>query len=396
MKNAQIIELVNEYNIDLVKHRRSLHELAELSSLEFKTSAYLKKEIEKLGLPIFEVEGTGFYAVLDTKRPGKTVGIRCDIDALPLLEPEYNLISKRQTISNTAGVMHACGHDGHMATVLVAAKVLVSLSDQLCGKVVFIFEEGEEIGSGIHQMVTALEKLDIDAIYGTHLAAFMDSGLISFDAGAVMSGASLFEFDVIGKGGHGSRPDLAVNPVNALANIIVSLNTAWNNQIDVTQMATLGITKLHASDALNVFSDVATCGGSIRFLNNEVGRQALEVLKNVVVKSAAVHNCEVSFKDNTSIVNYPVINDASLSEFAHKHVGSLYGDRVVSDVKWYASESFCHYAQLAPTLFAFVGIKNAELGSGADHHNQYFDIDEAALKPSLGSTLKFVIEFLNN
>ncbi len=396
MTNEKLLEIITSLEVEMIEHRRYLHEHPELSSEEFETSQYLQKYMQALGLEINLVEGTGFYAVLDTKKPGKTVGIRTDIDALPIQENDNNLVQKRQVKSLVDGKMHACGHDGHMAVVLAAAKALVNNQRDLSGKVVFIFEEAEEIGGGIHQMIEALEPLNIDAIYGTHLASFMDTGDICLDAGPRMAGSVLFEFDVIGKGGHGSRPDLSVNPIVALAHIITALNSAWNNQLDVSKTVTLGITTVHSGSAVNVFDDSAYCGGSFRFFDEVEGAKSLELLKKVAHLTAEIHNCQVFFRDSTRLGPRPVINDDNLSSLAIAGVSSLFPNKVVNGIDWYASESFYHYSKLCPTLFAFVGIKNNELGSGAEHHNQYFDMDEAALKYSLGASLKFIYDYLNN
>lgn len=394
MKNQELLNMIAEVEDYMIELRRHLHRNPELSSMEFETSKYLQAIMEDLKIPVTKVEKTGFYAVLDSGKPGKTLGIRTDIDALPIIEHADNLKGKRSVISKNDGVMHACGHDGHMAVVISAAKILSQLKNEFTGKLVFIFEEAEETGGGIHNMIKALSAFKFDAIYGTHLASFMETGTICLDPGPRMAGSVLFEFDVIGKGGHGSRPDLSINPIIAMSHIITALNSAWNNQLDVSKTVTLGITSVHAGSAVNVFADSAYCGGSLRFFDVDEGKKALALLERVCKLTAAVHNCQVVFRDSTRLGPAPVINDNDLSALAIAGVSSLYQDKVVSGVDWYASESFYHYSDLCPTLFAFVGIKNDEFGSGAEHHNQYFDMDEAALKYALGASLKFALDFL--
>ncbi|MDR0687692.1 MAG: M20/M25/M40 family metallo-hydrolase, partial [Prevotellaceae bacterium] len=156
--------------------RGYLHERPELSGQEYETAKFIRNEIAALGLPVTSVPGTGFYAVLDTRRPGKTVGLRADIDALPIQEHPQNLKQDKKWVSRNAGVSHACGHDGHIAILLGTVKILTELKDQLCGRVVFIFEEGEETNSGIRAMVEALRPLKIDAIYGNHLKSNLETG----------------------------------------------------------------------------------------------------------------------------------------------------------------------------------------------------------------------------
>ena len=161
-----IDELENSFDF-LVKTRRFFHTHPELSGKEIKTSEFLKDQMKSLGLEIKEVKGTGFYAVLDTKKPGKTLGIRSDIDGLPIEENKCNMTCEKVSVSENKGIMHACGHDGHMAMLLNSAKILTKYKEDLRGKIIFIFEEGEELGTGIRPMIEELKKLKIDGIYET-------------------------------------------------------------------------------------------------------------------------------------------------------------------------------------------------------------------------------------
>lgn len=158
ISNEVILNNIADIKSYLINTRRYLHENPELSGEEYQTSKFLKGEVKKLNLPIKEVDGTGFYAILDTGKAGKTLGLRTDIDALPIVEKESNQKVKRVCTSKVAGKFHACGHDGHMATLLGAMKVLVAHKDNLKGKIIFIFEEGEETGVGIDKMLAALKK----------------------------------------------------------------------------------------------------------------------------------------------------------------------------------------------------------------------------------------------
>lgn len=394
--NNKLKQLVLKQEQYMINTRRYFHENPEVSSKEFETSEYLKRKMKSLNMEIKAVEGTGFYAILDTGRPGKTIGLRTDIDALPMQEHENNLKQAKKCVSKRDGAMHACGHDGHMAVVLAAAKILSDLKEQLNGKIIFIFEEGEEIGAGIDAMIHALRDYHIDAIYGTHLAAFMDTGDVCVDAGPVMAGSVLLEFDVFGRGGHGSRPDLAINPIFGVANILTGLASAWANQVDVSKTVTLGIANVHAGTAWNIIPDSAYVAGSLRYFDVEEGKRAFEIFKNVTHKTADAHNCTVSFRDSTKVATVPVINDKELAALAQEEIKSIYPQKLKHDVVWYASESFSKYSELAPTLFAFVGIRNKQYGSGADHHNEHFDMDEDALHYSLMYTLKFMLKVLND
>lgn len=393
--NEFIKNKAKELESETISTRAYLHENPEVSAKEYETSKFLKDEVKKSGLLVEEVpRSTGFTALLDTGKPGRIVGIRTDIDALPIEEDPMNLAGPKKYFSKNSGAMHACGHDGHMSIVLSTIKILKEMEKKLSGKIYFIFEEGEEIGSGIEAMVQHLENKGIDAIYGNHLASFMDSGTVGVDAGPRMAGAILVDFAVQGKSGHGSRPDLSINPVFAAANILTGLTNAWVNQIDVTKTVTLGLTQIHGGTASNVIPDKVDIGGSLRFYDVEEGKKALDIAKNIIKVTAKAHNCTVEFSERFKISGMPVINDWELAELAQKGNEEIMPGSVVHDVKWFASESFNQYAKISPTLFAFIGIRNEEYGSGAEHHNDKFDIDENALINGVLATTKFAVDFL--
>ncbi|UUX33788.1 M20 metallopeptidase family protein [Fundicoccus culcitae] len=400
--NETILALLDQYNEEAIEVRHYLHRHPELSSKEFETSKYLKAFMTNLGYEIEAVEpdeisaGTGFTATLDTGRPGKTIGLRADIDALPVQETERNLANERIVRSENDGVMHACGHDGHMTTLLYAAKILKQLEDKLSGKVIFIFEEAEETNDGLPAMLRHLEGRGIDAIYGNHLAAFLESGKVSADPGPVMAAAAVINFEVVGKGGHGSRPDLAVNPLFAGVDILNSINIAWNNQINVEETVTLGLTQFHVGELHNVFADRAKIGGTLRYFNVEEGTKAYNTLMKVANGVAAVHNCTIVEAPSAGPATIPVINDEALAAQVKSGVEELFPGHLAENVKWYASESFSHFSKIAPSVFSFIGTKNEELGSGAEHHNEYFDIDDASLRYGIGTMVKFTVDNLAN
>ncbi|MDR3339078.1 MAG: amidohydrolase, partial [Candidatus Symbiothrix sp.] len=397
IKKEAILEKVKATDSYVREIRGYLHEHPEVSSKEFETAKFIQAEIVQLGLPVTLVPGTGFYAVLDTHKPGKTVGLRTDIDALPIPENPLNLKQEKKWISQNKGVSHACGHDGHIAILLGAAKILTEFSDRLTGKIVFIFEEGEETGSGIDAMVEALRPLHLDAVYGNHLKSNIPTGKLFIREGAIMAGTGTVSFDVIGRGGHASRPDLSINPVFAAANILTGISIAWNNQRDITKTLTLGITQIQGGEVYNVIPNSAYVGGTIRFFDKAEAEKGFDILRKVSENIAQAHNCTIKLHDNMGILLNPVLNDAALTQFTGEAVKEIYPDKVVSDDQyiWYAAESFSKYSHLAPSVFLFAGIQNEALGSGAEHHNDQFDIDEEALQYAVGAMVQFANKFLN-
>lgn len=399
MKN-KILNLINGYEAEARKMRHCLHEHPEVSTKEVQTSQFLKEKAMSLGLEIEAVPkigrsaGNGFIATLDTGKPGKTIGLRTDIDALPVTENVYNLAQLRKVISKNEGAMHACGHDGHMTILLYTMKILADLKDELTGKIIFIFEEGEEISAGIGEMVNLLKTKEIDAIYGNHLASFLDTGQIAIDPGPIMAAISRIDFKVIGRGGHGSRPDLSINPLYAGVDILNSISVAWNNQINVEKTVTLGLTEFHVGTAYNVFADEARIGGSLRYFDEVEGQRATKLLYKVAERVAEAHNCQIEITEDAGELAIPVNNDEVLAHLAQKSVDKIFPTSRVEGITWYASESFSRYGEVAPYVFAFIGTRNEELGSGAEHHNEYFDMDDDSLQYGMGTMVQFTIDFL--
>lgn len=396
-KNISIDELkslINE-SLDYSKEIKNyLHENPELSSKEFETRKFLIDECEKIGLEIQEVnDSTGFVVILDTKKDGKILGLRTDIDALPILENDKNLKRKKEVVSKNSGVMHACGHDFHMALALTSAKILSQIKEKLDGKFYFIFEEGEETGAGIDAMVDHLKNVKFDAIYGNHVDTEIETGKIAISKGKVYAGCAGVDFDVIGKGGHGSRPDLLTSPINALVAIINNLNQTWATNIDPNEIVTLGIGSINAGFASNVIPDKVNLKATLRFFEDKVGENALEKLKVVAEKTANLYDCKIKFNDYTRVVAYPVSNDEKLAEFAIDSLEEILPNSLVYEDVSYGSESFYGYGKICPIVFAKIGIKNEEKGYGAGAHTENFDVDNDGLYYGLSSALNFLINF---
>lgn len=395
--------LIEKANIDsilenMTKLRHHLHEHPELSNEEYETSKLLKEYCQELDLEIRETENTGFIAILDTGKSGKTVGLRADMDALPVDENENNLAQKKAFVSNTPNVMHACGHDGHMSIQVGAMQILSEIKDELTGKIVFIFEEAEENNSGIHIMMDFLKSqndLVFDAIYGSHVASFIDTGKIMVSPGPVMAAQRAFSFKVKGKGGHGSRPDQAINPIFVGSQILNAWTNAWANQVDVTKTVTLGVAEFHAGDTFNVIPGEATITGTSRYFDKAAGEEAFEILKDVATATAKAHKAEVEIDEKPKRFLQVVENDEQVTAIAREAIEELFDDAAISEPTWFASETFGYYQELAPICFTFVGIRNEALGSGAGHHNDQFDFDDAALEYGIKAMANFAVNYLN-
>lgn len=394
--NETIKQKAYELSDYMVEKRRYFHVHAEETANEFETSKYLKAEVTRLGLSVVDVpDSTGFIAIFDTGKPGKTLVLRTDIDALLMTEDPENLKGPRECVSENPNAFHGCGHDAHMAMQLGNIRLLTSLKDQLKGKILFCFEEGEERGTGILQMMKALEDFPIDAVYGTHVTSFMPTGTVCVDPGPRMAGAGGLDFSVVGRGGHGSRPDLSINPIFAVAQIINSYPTAWVNQLDVTKTVTLAVTKISGGTTGNIIPDEVSVLGTLRFFDMEEGAKAHGIVTRFTNAIAEINNCTIKYGPQHKVKGGPVINDPSLSAIAQQGIKEIMPEALVHGYEWYASESFRVYGDKYPALFAFVGIGNKDVGSGAEHHNAKFDVDEASLKFGVIAASKFAFEFLN-
>ena len=396
--DKEILSKITQYDGFTREVRRHLHLYPEVGGHETETAKFLKAELAKIGnFEIHDVPGsTGFYAILDTKRPGKTIGLRTDIDGLPIKESTVNGGGKpKPFLSKNVGVTQGCGHDGHMAVLLTSIRIIYDLRDRLTGKYVFIFEEGEETNTGIRPMVAALKDIHFDVIYGNHLVSSVPSGQIYINEGSIMTGMAMLSWQVFGKGGHASRPDQAVNPIFAAANILTSVSIAWNNQRDITKLVTLGVTQFQGGETWNVIPDSVYVGGTLRFFDWDAGVRSLELIKKVATDVANAHGCQVRFGEKMTAQVPPVVNDPQVTAFARRMVDELYPGRATNNPKynWYASETFALYNQLAPTLFTLVGVQNQELGTTAGHHTGEFDIDEDALQYAIGTMVKFAVSY---
>ena len=393
MLTNEIIRLQAEAQQDyVIESRRTIHRFAEVSGKEFKTSAFIEEEIKKAGLPYENAGDTGWIAILDTGKPGSRIALRADIDALLVPEEPNNLAGPRVVVSDDPHTSHACGHDAHTAMLLGAMRVLAEQRDNLTGVIYFCFEEGEEDGRGILAMLNQLSAHGVDVCWGIHVYAGLESGKICVSAGPRMAGAAGVGIKVIGRGGHGSRPDMSVNPVFCAASILTNTATAWVNQITAGRTVTLGVTSIQGGEAPNVIPDTADILGSLRFFNDEEGEKAVRIFKNVAEHTAAMNNCQVQFDDRFCVLCAPVINDEYYSNLISTALPEVLPENVTvsSCEPWYASESFSCYRRICPSVLAHLGINNPSYGSGAAHHNGFFDVDEGVLSTGVISTLKFV------
>lgn len=391
MMNEKLLELAKGEEPRIIAWRRELHRFPEPGGQEERTAALVEDQALRLGLEILRVGNTGRIALLDTGRLGRTVLLRADMDALPVPEHPENLAGKRCCLSENPGYSHACGHDAHTAMLLGAMEVLCRLREELTGRVIFCFESDEENGSGWPMLLPVLEGLGIDRCFAIHVLSSLETGKLSIQPGGRMSGMVAVDAEFVGRGGHGSRPDLSVNPVFAAAAALSNLAVAAANRIDPGETLTLGITAIQGGSVFNVIPDRARILGTMRYFKREIGQIALDMQKSVFDHTAAMYGCTVEYAPRNRIYLEPVVNDPACAAMAR---ANLPAEWLVDCDPWYASETFSVCMNRWPGALAFLGIKNDDLGSGAEHHNEHFDVDESALWRGTACYVGFAVEAL--
>ncbi|MCG7334382.1 M20 family metallopeptidase [Sporosarcina sp. ACRSM] len=368
----QLFEKLDSAYEDMVVIRRHLHMHPELSFKEVKTAQYIHDFYADLGIEVRAgVGGNGVVARVKGGRPGKTVALRADFDALPIQDEKE--VPYKSTIP---GVMHACGHDGHTATLLQVAKAIHELREDLAGEYVFIHQHAEEFAPG--GAISMIEDgcLDgVDAIFGTHLWSMTPAGTIEYLTGPIMAAADRFSIKVQGAGGHGASPHETKDAIVIASQLVMNLQQLVSRRVNPIDSAVLSIGSFVAENAFNIIADTATLGGTVRTFNPEI-RDLMEVeMKRVVDGTALAHNCTIEFSYHRG---YPaVVNHAAETEFLKTVAESVpEAQRVVESIPQMGGEDFAYYLEKVPGTFFFTGAMPAQ---PYPHHHPKFDFDEKAM-----------------
>ena len=396
MKNIELAKKHEEY---IIAMRRYFHENPELSDKELKTIAKISEELTAMDVEHVVIENGGILAkITGEKDNGKAVLLRADVDALPVQETPDNLKPGMRTcISKVPGVMHACGHDGHIAMLLGAAKVLSEKKAEIEGTVYLCFERGEE-GTGNSKYIFAyIEKnnIRIDSVYGAHLQATTPAGYLAINDTNMMAGAMGFNITIDGQGGHGSRPDQSINPIDAFWAIYGGLLSLRLQKIDPYKTLTYSIGTLSGGVVGNVIPQTVTFGGTMRTFDADgEGMKFYNEFKHLIDKTCEAYKYRPIYNVYTK-PGSAVVNDPEMAQWARKVIGAELGDENVRAWEpWMASESYSQYLMQWPGVFAFLGMENEEKGVGAAHHNQAFDIDEDVLYKGTTAAATYAIEYL--
>ena len=389
-KYLNILERASGLKQTIIDLRREFHQHPELALQEFNTAKKVERILKEIGIETrMLVNGTGVVGQLKGSKPGKTIALRADIDALPIQE-ESDVSYK----SKNPGVMHACGHDAHAAMLLGAASILCGMRKELNGTVSFIFQPAEETGEGAKKMVEEGAIDGVDGIIALHVNSSLDSGTLGYCRGPIMAAGDFFDVKITGKGGHGGMPHLAIDPIIIAANAISALQTLVSREIDPVESAVVSICKMEAGGkAYNIIPDSATFGGTIRSHNPDLReylpRRMREILDGVVQAMRGHYEFHLTER-------FPVtINDDRMTDFVAKIARDMLGeDRVFEMKPLMGSEDFSYYLQKVPGSFVFFGTKSAEKGITYPHHHPRFDIDEDVLPTGAALHAALALEFL--
>ncbi|MEX2534947.1 MAG: M20 family metallopeptidase [Trueperaceae bacterium] len=389
---GSLTERFEELFAEMVEFRRDLHMHPELSFEEDRTPRKIADYLTSLGLEVRTgVGGRGVVGVLEGARPGKTVALRADFDALPIQE-ENDL----PYASKVPGVMHACGHDIHTATLLGVAKTLSKSREELSGRVVFIHQFAEEVAPGGAKPMIEDGCLDgMDVVYGAHVWSSLPLGKVGVRAGDAMAAADTFEVKVKGRGGHGAMPHLTVDPLVVASQLVLNLQQIVSRRVDPLKPAVVTVGSLHAGSAFNVIPDSAFLKGTVRTFDEEV-RKEIETAIDQITQgtcAAAGATAEVAYRRG-----YPAVrNHVAETETIERLAREMLGDEQVTEVEpVMGGEDFAYYLEKVPGTFFFVGGSNEEQGMNFPHHHPRFNVDERSMLVGGKIFIAAVLEFLGS
>ena len=362
--------------------RRDFHIHPELGFREVRTGGIVAKELEALGLEVTKGVGkTGVVGYLEGTQPGPTILLRFDMDALPITEDtgaEYS--------SENAGVMHACGHDGHTAIGLTVAKMLHAHREELAGNIKFCFQpseegtNGEEIGGALMMIRDGvLESPKVDKTLALHIWNDRPLGWIHVANGPVMAGAELFSIKLTGKGGHGAAPDTTIDPIVAAAQIVTALQTIASRNVPPLKSSVVSVTSVHSGTAFNVIPQTAELGGTIRTFDPAVRALVLERFQTIVRGISAAMGCQVEIEIKQ--ITAPVINNEQVSASVLKSVQNVFPQTEIDTATYLTmgAEDMGYMQEKVDGCYFFVGSANDERNLNYNHHHPKFDFDEQVL-----------------
>ena len=384
----------NALQEQLVKWRRDLHMHPELGFQEERTAGLVAQTLTRLGYRVYTgIAKTGVIAVLQGARPGPTVMLRFDMDALPI--QEENTVDYA---SQSPGVMHACGHDAHVAIGLGTATLLQRHRDEWPGSVKLVFQPAEEGMNGAEVMVKegALEDYGPrpDVAFGLHVWNGSPLGRAGLTAGPMMAASDGWALTVRGRGGHGALPHQTADPIVAAAQIVSAIQTIVSRNLDPQKTAVLTVGTIHGGTAFNVISDHVDLTGTIRTFDEGEREKILNRLETLCQGVAAAMGVEADLR--VKMLTPAVVNDRAATDLMREVAESILGsENVLADFRTMGSEDMAYFLRKVPGSYMFLGSANTERGLDYPHHNARFDIDEGVLSLGVAILADTAMNFLN-
>ncbi|TCP21513.1 amidohydrolase [Scopulibacillus darangshiensis] len=371
----------------IIQQRRYIHQHPELSHNETNTKKYIESALQVMGLQTYSLTGKDVICDIYGRNGSRLIAARSDIDALPVQE-ETGL--PYQSIN--PGVMHACGHDGHIAILLGVIKSLLPYIGKLNGSIRFIFQHAEEtVPGGAKELVEKGVLKDVEAIFGYHLWQHLSAGLIGYRKGPFMAGASRFNIKIKGKGGHGSQPHETIDPTLAAAHLMTQLHTIISRDINPNEGAVISIGEMKAGSSYNVIPDTAELSGTVRYFNPDL----LGLIEHRMAKIS--HGIEESFNTKLTLDfqkgDPPLINDGHVIDSVLKTINKLHlADNIVEVPLTFGGEDFAYYSQVIPASYIFFGTHSKD--NPYLHHHPKFDIDEKMLPVGVKIMSQTLLDYL--
>jgi carboxypeptidase Ss1 len=393
MSPANLEVELKQIEPSIISTRRDLHENPELTYMEKRTSKLVAEKLKSLNIDVKTgIGGTyGVLGILKGGKAGKVVGLRADMDALPVTE-EVDLPFK----SKNAGVMHACGHDAHVAMLLGAAELLSKHRDDLAGTVKFFFQPAEEDGGrgGAKPMIEAgvMKNPKVDYVFGLHIGGEYASGTFGLRGGPIMAAPDAFKIKIIGRGGHGSRPHETIDPIFISAELIVALQGISSRLVNPVEPFVVSVCSIHSGTRDNIIPDDAELLGTIRTLNDKTRRMAKKEVAHITKSICEAYGAkyEIDFKEDAYPVTY---NNEEVTKKVAEVLKTIRGTTTKEiDVKL-GAEDFSRFLQKAPGTFYYVGTKNEKKDCVYPNHSSKFKVDEDVLKYGALSLAKLAFEF---
>ena len=383
LKKAQEVE---SYVIDM---RRYFHENPELSCQEFKTQEKIMEELDALGIPYEKAGSTSLIAKINAGKGSKTVALRADTDALPVIEQ-----SGVPFTSKNPGVMHACGHDAHTAMLLGAAKILAGMKDELPGEVRLFFQEGEEMFAGANKIIAAGGMEGVDAVFGMHGMPGMETGFYDLTPGFRMAGCDTIYIKFEGISGHGSAPHKAKDTIHPACMFVNDIQGIVTKNVDPLESVVLSVGKFVGGTKANIVAKYTELDISMRYFEPQVREIVHAAIRRHAKAIADMYELQVEVNIEPSAV--ALRNDEVVTQIASEAAEKVFGpQRNIETRKFMGSEDMPFYFQHAPGAFALLGYQNEAKGSIYYPHHEKFNLDEDYFKYGTALHVQFAVDFLN-